>query len=149
MTKLFVGGLPFSTDNNGLRDLFTQFGEVLSAQVVMDRFSGRSKGFGFVEMANDDEAQKAIDALNGSDMGGRKIGVSVARPKEDRPRNDYNRGDRGGYNRDDRNDYHREQSQPQEDTQSFNQATEAPVEETAAEEAPTEEANQAQEEEAA
>src|SRR5579884_2655921 len=146
MTKLFVGGLPFSTSNNELQDLFSQFGEVLSAQIVMDRFSGRSKGFGFVEMQSDDDAQKAIEALNGSDFGGRKIGVSVARPKEDRPRNDYNRGDRGGYNRDNRNDYRRENSRPQEDSQSFNEATEAPVEETATEEAPAEEADQTEEE---
>lgn len=134
MTKLFVGGLPFSTNDDGLRDLFTPFGEVLSAQVVSDRFSGRSKGFGFVEMANDDDAQKAIESLNGSDLGGRKIGVSVARPKEDRPRSDYNH-DRGNYNRDNGNNY-QSPSEPQ--------AEEAPVETAApepADETPTGDAN--------
>lgn len=87
MTKLFVGGLAYSVNNQGLEDLFKPFGQVVSAQVVMDKFSGQSKGFGFVEMANDEEAQEAINKLNGSTYEGRTIGVSVARPREDRPQN--------------------------------------------------------------
>ena len=82
---MFVGSLPWATDDQGLHDLFAPFGEVLSATVLRDRNTNRSRGFGFVEMANEEDAQKAIDALNGSDMEGRKIVVNVARPREDRP----------------------------------------------------------------
>lgn len=108
MTKLFVGSLPWSTTNDQLLELFQAHGMVASATVVTDKFSGRSKGYGFVEMENDDEAQKAIEALNGSQIEGRTINVSVARPKEDRPdrgndRGGYRGGDRGG-RRDDRRD---------------------------------------------
>lgn len=85
MTKLFVGGLPYAVNNSELQQMFASFGTVQSAQVITDKFSGQSKGFGFVEMADDQEAQAAINALNGSDFQGRKLGVSVARPKEDRP----------------------------------------------------------------
>lgn len=101
MTKLFVGGLPYSTTNEELNNMFSQFGAVISATIVTDKFSGTSKGFGFVEMQNDDEAQKAISELNGSNMDNRTIGVSVARPREDRPRDGgFVRG--GGFNRDNR-----------------------------------------------
>jgi cold-inducible RNA-binding protein len=105
MTKLFVGGLPYSTTQEELQDMFTQFGSVLSAAIIMDRMTNRSKGFGFVEMDSDEAAQEAISKLDGSDFGGRKLAVSVARPKEDRPRNDFNnRGGNGGggFNRDSR-----------------------------------------------
>jgi RNA recognition motif-containing protein len=89
-SKLFVGGLPYSTNDDELRDLFAAHGTVESAKVITDRDTGRSKGFGFVEMSNDDEANAAIAALNDTDMGGRKIVVNVARPLEKRaPRNDY------------------------------------------------------------
>ena len=86
MKKLYVGNLPFSTTEDDLRDLFSQHGEVASASIVMDRETGRSRGFGFVEMANDADAQSAIDAVNGQDMGGRSLQVNEARPKTEGPR---------------------------------------------------------------
>ncbi len=79
--KLFVGGLPWSTTDQELQDLFAQHGQVVSARVVTDRETGKSRGFGFVEMASDAEAQTAIDALDGSEALGRAISVNVARPK--------------------------------------------------------------------
>ncbi len=84
--KLYVGNLSYDTTDSDLRNLFEEFGTVESAQVIMDRESGRSKGFGFVEMPNSDEAQAAIEALNDSDAGGRSLRVNEARPREDRPR---------------------------------------------------------------
>jgi cold-inducible RNA-binding protein len=84
MYKLFVGGLPFSTTDEELKELFAAHGSVASATVVRDRDSGRSKGFGFVEFENDDEGKAAEQALNGSDVGGRSISVAQARPKEER-----------------------------------------------------------------
>ena len=84
ITKLFVGSLPWAVDDQKLGDLFSQFGEVVSAVVLKDRMTGRSRGFGFVEMANDNEAMEAVEKLNGSDMDGRKIVVNEARPREDR-----------------------------------------------------------------
>lgn len=84
MTKLFVGGLPYTMDNQKLNELFSQFGQVISANIISDKYTNQSKGFGFVEMADDNAAQEAIKALDGSDLEGRRIGVSVARPKEDR-----------------------------------------------------------------
>lgn len=99
MTKLFVGGLPYSVTSSQLQDMFGQFGAVDSATVITDKFTGQSKGFGFVEMSDDAAAQEAIKKLDGSDYEGRKIGVSVARPREDRP--DRSGGfNRGGFNRD-------------------------------------------------
>lgn len=94
MTKLFVGGLPYSVDNNKLNEIFAPFGQVVSAAVIMDKFTNQSKGFGFVEMAEDADAQKAISALDGKDYEGRRLGVSVAKPREERPR------DGGGFGRD-------------------------------------------------
>ena len=82
--KLFVGSLPWAVDDQKLGDLFSQFGEVASAVVLKDRMTGRSRGFGFVEMANDNEAMEAVEKLNDSDMDGRKIVVNEARPREDR-----------------------------------------------------------------
>jgi RNA recognition motif-containing protein len=102
MTKLFVGGLPYATTNSELQEMFAQFGDVVSAQIIMDKFSGQSKGFGFVEMSDDNAAQTAINELNGSDFQGRKLGVSVARPREERPSNGgggFNRDRNGGGNR--------------------------------------------------
>lgn len=93
MYKLFVGGLPFSTTDDEMKDVFAAYGAVASAVVVKDRDTGRSKGFGFVEFENDDEGKAAEKALNGSDMGGRSITVNEARPKEDRPRRDFGGGD--------------------------------------------------------
>ncbi len=83
-TKLYVGNLTYSTTNDTLEQLFSQHGEVRSAQVVMDRDTGRSKGFGFVEMADENGAKSAIAALNGTDVGGRQLTVNEARPREDR-----------------------------------------------------------------
>jgi RNA recognition motif-containing protein len=91
-TKLFVGSLPWAVDDQSLADLFQEFGTVSSAKVIMDRESGRSKGFGFVEFEDDAAAKAAIDKLNGTDMQGRSIVVSEARPLEPRPpRRDYDR----------------------------------------------------------
>ena len=100
--KLYVGGLPYSTTDAELADAFAQAGTVQSAVIIMDKMSGRSKGFGFVEMASDDEAQKAIDMWNGKDFGGRSLTVNEARPMEQRSRGGGGgggggyRGDRGG-----------------------------------------------------
>lgn len=94
MTKLFVGGLPYSIDSQKLNAMFTSFGQILSANVITDKFTGQSKGFGFVEMADDSAAQEAIKALDGSDLEGRRLGVSVAKPREDNYQN------RGNFQRD-------------------------------------------------
>lgn len=95
--KLYVGGLPYATTDDELRDAFSQAGSVASATIIMDRMSGRSKGFGFVEMATDEEAQKAIELWNGKDFGGRTLTVNEARPMEERPRRDFRGGGNGGY----------------------------------------------------
>ncbi|MBT7161839.1 MAG: RNA-binding protein, partial [Victivallales bacterium] len=87
--NIYVGNLPYSTDDDELRSLFEEHGAVDSARVIVDRDSGRSKGFGFVEMANDAEANAAIEALNGQDVGGRPLTVNEARPRAER-------GSRGG-----------------------------------------------------
>lgn len=89
--KLYVGNLSYQVDSSELEQLFGQHGQVLSAQVINDRDTGRSKGFGFVEMANDAEAEAAIQALNGQEHGGRALTVNEARPREDRG------GGGGGY----------------------------------------------------
>jgi len=86
MKKLYVGGLPYSTTENDLSDAFSKAGKVASATIISDKMSGRSKGFGFVEMASDEEAQAAIKMFNGSEMEGRKLTVDEARAKEERPR---------------------------------------------------------------
>ena len=98
--KLYVGSLPYSVTDDKLREHFSQAGTVESAQVIIDRMSGRSKGFGFVEMASDDDAQKAIEMFNGKEMDGRSIVVNEARPMTDRPRRGGfggGGGGRGGY----------------------------------------------------
>lgn len=95
-TKLYVGNLAYSVTNASLEELFAEFGEVQSAQIVMDRDTGRSKGFGFVEMANDQACNAAIASLNGKDMGGRELTVNEARPREDRVGSGGG-GRRGGY----------------------------------------------------
>jgi len=79
--NIYVGNLPFTTTDTELRDLFSQHGEVTSASVIMDRETGRSRGFGFVEMANSQEAEDAINALNGSDFNGRTLKINQAREK--------------------------------------------------------------------
>jgi RNA recognition motif-containing protein len=90
--RLYVGNLPYSTTEEDLKNTFSAAGAVESATIVTDKFSGRSKGFGFVEMATPEDAEKAIQMLNQSDMGGRKLSVSEARPREERG----SRGDFGG-----------------------------------------------------
>ena len=87
--KLYVGKLSYNTTDSDLRTMFEEFGSVESVQVIMDRDTGQSKGFAFVEMGSDQEAQAAISALNGQEVGGRKIVVNEAKPREDR-------GDRSG-----------------------------------------------------
>jgi RNA recognition motif-containing protein len=82
--KLYVGNLPYSIVEAKLQEHFAKHGNVVSARIITDKFSGRSKGFGFVEMSSDDEAQRAISALNGTDFEGRNIVVSEARPQEQR-----------------------------------------------------------------
>lgn len=82
--KIYVGNLPFSATSESLNEMFSKFGTVDSAKIVMDRDTGRSKGFGFVEMSSGDEAASAIEKLNGSDLGGRSLVVNEARPMEPR-----------------------------------------------------------------
>ena len=94
--KLYVGGLPYATTDTELKDAFSQAGAVASAVIIMDRMTGRSKGFGFVEMSADEDAQKAIDMWNGKDFGGRTLTVNEARPMEERPRGGSGGGYRGG-----------------------------------------------------
>jgi RNA recognition motif-containing protein len=83
--KIYVGNLSYSTSEDDIRTAFSAFGTVDSADVIMDRSTGRSKGFGFVEMSVDSEAKAAIDALNGKDVDGRSLNVNVAKPREERP----------------------------------------------------------------
>ncbi len=90
--RIYVGGLPYSTNNEGLRRLFAQSGEVAEASVVEDRFSGQSKGFGFVDMPNDEEAKAAIAKFDGFNMEGRNLTVNEAKPREER-----GSGGGGGY----------------------------------------------------
>ena len=96
--NIYVSNLSWGTKSDSLHDLFAQYGEVISANIINDRETGRSRGFGFVEMPNDEEGQRAIDALNETDFEGKTINVSVARPRTERPaRNNYGGGDRGNY----------------------------------------------------
>ena len=90
--KLYVGGLPYATTEDQLQDVFAEHGTVVSARIITDKFTGRSRGFGFVEMGSADEAQRAIDALHESELGGRKLTVSEARPQERRGGFGDNRG---------------------------------------------------------
>lgn len=93
--KLYVGNLPYSVRNQELTDLFSPYGEVAEANVITDRDSGRSKGFGFIEMVDDAAASKAIEEMDGKEIEGRALRVNVAQPKAPRS-NDRDRGDRGG-----------------------------------------------------
>jgi len=107
-TKLFVGNLSFNTTENDLHDAFAAHGTVVEANLMVDRVSGRPRGFGFVTMGSPEEAQKAIEAMNGASVDGRNLTVNVARPKEERPggggggrgpRREYGGGGGGGRNR--------------------------------------------------
>jgi RNA recognition motif-containing protein len=101
--KLYVGNLSYSVDSSALEQMFGAYGKVESAQVITDRDTGRSKGFGFVEMSSDSEAQAGIAALNGKENDGRALTVNEAKPREDRPRSfgggGRSEGGRGGMNR--------------------------------------------------
>ena len=106
-TKLFVGNLSFNTTENDLQDAFAAHGTVVEANLMMDRMSGRPRGFGFVTMSTPEEAQKAIEALNGASLDGRNLTVNIARPREERPgggggggRRGYGGGGGGGGGRD-------------------------------------------------
>ncbi len=101
MKKLYVGNLPYSYDENSLRDLFADYGEVFSAAIIMDRATNRSKGFGFVEL-NDAEADRAIAELHGKEQDGRALVVSEARPMAERPQRssrDFGNRNGGGHDR--------------------------------------------------
>ncbi|MBA3550813.1 RNA-binding protein [Patescibacteria group bacterium] len=87
--KLYVGGLSYSTTEAGLRDAFSKAGSIASASIIIDKMSGRSKGFGFVEMETDEAAQAAINMFNGQDLDGRTLTVNEARPKEERPQGNF------------------------------------------------------------
>src|SRR5689334_5865470 len=96
-SKLYVGNLSYNVNSSDLEQLFAQHGTVQSAEVIADRATGRSKGFGFVQMGSDEEAQAAISALNGQEHDGRALTVNEAKPKEDRPRGGGGGGYGGGY----------------------------------------------------
>ena len=102
--RIYVGGLPFKTTEEEMNGLFATYGAVSSAKLITDKYSGQSRGFGFVEMPNDEEANAAMEKLNGSDFGGRKLTINEARPMEARStggdrggRGGGDRGGRGGY----------------------------------------------------
>jgi cold-inducible RNA-binding protein len=115
MKNLYVGNLPHSTTEAELRTVFQVYGEVEKVSIVTDRETGRARGFGFVEMANTEEAEKAIAALNGSELGGRTLTINEAKPKTDRPRGGGGGkrfgGGGGGHGRD---DYRGQARQPRE-----------------------------------
>ncbi len=94
--KIYVGNLSFDTNDDQLNSIFTPFGAVVSARVIKDKFTDRSRGFGFVEMENNEEADKAIAALNGKEVDGRALKVSEAQPREDKPRGGGGGGFGGG-----------------------------------------------------
>ena len=98
--KLFVGNLAWATTEGAIEEACAPYGTVTSCNLMMDRATGRSRGFAFVEMSSEDEANRAIEGLNGKEIDGRKLQVNIARPKEDRPPRSFDgppRGDRGGY----------------------------------------------------
>jgi RNA recognition motif-containing protein len=113
--KLYVGSLPYSVTEEELRDLFSPFGDIESVRIIMDKATGQSKGFGFVEMASVDDAQKAIESLHGKQVGGRTLIVNNARPEEAREsrggggggRSSYPRSERRFNDRGGRDSYHR------------------------------------------
>ena len=103
--KLYVGNLPFSVTQEVLKETFAKFGDIEEATIISDKFSGRSKGFGFVTFSDDESAKKAIAELNDKDFEGRPMKVSEAKPMEERPKRDFNKsggGRFGGGNRDSR-----------------------------------------------
>ena len=103
--KLYVGGVSYTTTDESLKEYFSQAGVVETATIIMDRMSGRSKGFGFVEFATEEEAAKAIEMFNGKEFEGRKLIVNEARPMEDRPKRSFGGGSRGGFGGGGRRDF--------------------------------------------
>ncbi|WP_319480632.1 RNA-binding protein [uncultured Draconibacterium sp.] len=102
--NIYIGNLPFNMGEEDLREIFEEYGEVASAKIIMDKFTGRSKGFGFIEMEDDSEANKAIEELNNAEVAGRNIKVNESKPRENNNRGGgggggYNRGGGGGYGR--------------------------------------------------
>ena len=95
--KLYVGGIPYRTTEDDLKTAFSEAGEVTSVSIISDRMTGRSRGFGFVEMADEAQAQAAIDRWDGKEMDGRMLSVSMSRPQGDRPPRDGGGGSRGGF----------------------------------------------------
>lgn len=98
--NIYVGNLPFNLGEEDLKEIFEEYGEVASSKIISDKFSGRSKGFGFIEMDSDDDANNAIKELNNAEVGGRNIKVNESKPREDRGGD--RRGGGGGYQRRDR-----------------------------------------------
>lgn len=101
MKSLFIGNLSFQTTEEDLRLLFEPLGQITRVRIITDRDTGRPRGFAFVEMPDDEEAMKAIPALNGKEVGGRTLNVNEARPKPERGVPRYDHGNRGGFSRDD------------------------------------------------
>jgi RNA recognition motif-containing protein len=97
--NIFIGSLPFSLEETELKEFFEEFGEVTSAKIITDKFTGRSKGFGFVEMPDDEAAKKAIEELNGAEVSGRAIVVNKAEERKDTRKGGFSGGGRGGYNK--------------------------------------------------
>ncbi|MBP1638433.1 MAG: RNA-binding protein [Bacteroidetes bacterium] len=97
--NIYISHLSYGVDDNGLKEVFEAYGQVDSAKVITDKFTGKSRGFGFVEMPDEAEANKAIEALNQSEVNGMTINVNIAKPREERPRREFsnNGGGRGGY----------------------------------------------------
>jgi RNA recognition motif-containing protein len=109
-TRLFVGNLSFNTTEGEILELLKQSGNVVKCELVMDKFTSKSRGFAFVEMGSQEDANKAIADCNGKDLGGRALTVNEARPREERPRGDFGGGSRGGYGGGGRRDEKREYS---------------------------------------
>ncbi|KIO46278.1 MULTISPECIES: RNA recognition motif domain-containing protein [Porphyromonadaceae] len=109
--NIYISNLSYSIDDADLRELFADYGEIVSAKVIMDRESGRSRGFGFVELADDTLGQKAIDELNQAEYDGKVINVNVAKPRTDKPNFGNRGGNRGGFNRERRGGYNSERSE--------------------------------------
>lgn len=97
--NIYVANIPFKASADQLKGLFEAFGEVSSAKIILDKFTQRSRGFGFIEMSDDSAARQAIDELNGSDFMGKNLVVNEARPRTDAPRSGGSGGNRGGFNR--------------------------------------------------
>lgn len=104
-TKLFVGNLSFNTTEGQILDLFKQAGNVVSCELIMDKFTGKSRGFAFVQMGTQEEANKAISDFNGKEIDGRALTVNEARPREERPRGDFGGGGGGGGGRGGKRDF--------------------------------------------